>query len=179
MLTRSRYTGFTFTELMVVIAIMSILLSFAAPSFQSLIAQSRLTTVSTQLRSALLIARSEAIKSNRQVTVCASEDQSSCSNGSWSSGSIAFIDRGAIGKIDDEDEIIRIFDRASSILQVLQTGIDGSVSFTPDGASDTSGAFMVCDPLRNAEPRRICLGRSGTVNVRRDECVEHAIACPP
>lgn len=178
MLARFRQTGFTFTELMVVIAIVSILLSFAAPSFQSLIAQSRLSAISSQLRSALLTARSEAIKSNRQVTVCASEDQSSCSNGSWNSGSIAFIDRGTIGEIDDEDEIIKMFDRASSSLQVLQVGIDGSVSFTPDGASDTSGAFMVCDQKRNAEPRRICLGRSGTVDVRSDECVEHAIACP-
>ena len=173
-----RQRGFTLTELMVAIAVLSILLSLAAPSFQSLIAQYRLTAISTQLRSALLTARSEAIKSNRQVTVCASEDQSSCSNSSWASGSIAFIDRDVIGQINDGDEIIKQFQRASSSLQVLQVGFNGSVSFTPDGASDTSGAFMVCDQMRSAEPRRICLSRSGTVDVRKDECIEHSINCP-
>lgn len=178
MFIRVRQIGFTLTELMVAIAVLSILLSLAAPSFQSLIAQSRLTAISTQLRSALLTARSEAIKSNRQVTVCASENQSSCSNGSWGSGSIAFIDRDIIGKINDGDEIIKQFQRASSTLQVLQTGLNGSVSFTPDGASDSSGAFMVCDQSGNAEPRRVCLSRSGAVDVRKDECVEHSIACP-
>ncbi len=178
MFVRVGQRGFTLIELMVAIAVLSILLSMAAPSFQSLIAQSRLTAISTQLRSALLTARSEAIKSNRQVTVCASEDQSSCSNGSWSSGSIAFIDRNIIGEINDGDEIIKQFQRASSTLQVLQVGFNGSVSFTPDGASDTSGAFMVCDRMRNIEPRRICLSRSGTVDVTKDECVEHSIACP-
>lgn len=170
--------GFTLIELMVAIAVLSILLSLAAPSFQSLIAQTRLTAISSQLRSALLTARSEAIKSNRQVTVCASEDQSSCSNGSWSSGSIAFIDRNIIGEINDGDEIIKQFQRSSPTLQVLQAGVDGSVSFTPDGASDSSGAFMVCDLMRNAEPRRICLTRSGAVDVRSDDCLEHTIVCP-
>ena len=120
----------------------------------------------------------EAIKSNRQVTLCASEDQSSCSNSSWGSGSIAFIDHDIIGEVNDGDEIIKQFQRASSSLQVLQVGFNGSVSFTPDGASDTSGAFMVCDRMHNAEPRRICLSRSGVVNVTRDDCVEHSIACP-
>ena len=175
---QDRQSGFTFAEAMVVIAILSILLSIAAPSFQSLITQSRLTAISTELRSALLTARSEAIKSNRQVTLCASEDKSTCSNGSWSSGSIVFVDRGVTGEINDGDEIIRQFQRASLTVQVLQVSVNGSVSFTPDGASDTSGAFMVCDQMRNAEPRRICLSRSGVVNVTKDDCVEHSIACP-
>ena len=175
---RDRQSGFTFTEVMVVIALLSILLSIAAPSFQGLITQSRLTSISTQLRSALLTARSEAIKSNRQVTLCASEDKLTCSNGSWGSYSIAFIDRGVVGEINDGDEIIKQFQRALSTLQVLQAGLNGSVSFTPDGASDTSGAFMVCDRMNNAEPRRICLSRSGVVNVTKEDCVEHSIACP-
>lgn len=83
--------GFTLTEVVMAIAILTIVLSLAAPSFQDLIAQSRLSAISSQLRTSLLTARSEAITSNRKTTVCASEDQSSCSNGSWVSGSIALI----------------------------------------------------------------------------------------
>lgn len=76
-------------ELMVVIAIVGILASIAAPSFSELIRNQRLSTASSALQISLNTARSEAIKngSNAKVTVAAA-----ASAGNWVGGWTVFLD---------------------------------------------------------------------------------------
>nr|WP_091663753.1 GspH/FimT family pseudopilin [Massilia sp. PDC64] len=64
-----RARGFTLIELMTVVAITAILSAMAAPSFKSLVAGQRARTASTDLYAALVLARSEAIKRDTQVTL--------------------------------------------------------------------------------------------------------------
>jgi type IV fimbrial biogenesis protein FimT len=66
--------GFTLIELMITVAIMSILLSVGLPSFQSIIASSRLTAATNGMVSALQLARFEAIKQHKLVYVRAKGD---------------------------------------------------------------------------------------------------------
>jgi type IV fimbrial biogenesis protein FimT len=63
--------GFTLVELVVVMAIVSILLALAAPNFSSFSSSQRLRAVASDLLTTLVTARSEAIKRNAQVTVSA------------------------------------------------------------------------------------------------------------
>lgn len=79
--------GFTFIELMVVLAIIVIIASVAAPGMQGLLAGNRLTSVSNTLVGALRYARSEAVIANQAVSVCSSADQASC-GGSWADGAL-------------------------------------------------------------------------------------------
>lgn len=76
---RHRWTGFTLTEIMVAVAVVGILASFAAPSFTDLIARQRIKSASTDLYLALAKARSEAIKRNASVTLAPK-------SGSWAAG---------------------------------------------------------------------------------------------
>lgn len=83
---RSRYpklrsqSGFTLTEMLVVILVVTIVAAVAVPSLSSALANQRLRAAGTDLVSALLLARSEAIKRGVQVQVAP------LSVGDWKSG---------------------------------------------------------------------------------------------
>ena len=64
--------GFTLIELMITLAISAILLSVAAPAYQSFIGSTAFTTATNDLVAALNMARSEALKRDGQVSLRAS-----------------------------------------------------------------------------------------------------------
>ncbi len=67
-------TGFTLIELMITVAIMSVLLTVGLPSFQSIIIDSRLTATANAMLSAYQLARSEALKQHKDVYVLTADD---------------------------------------------------------------------------------------------------------
>lgn len=73
-------------ELIMVMTVASILLAIAVPSFRSFMQNSRLTTQANTLVYALNLARSEAIRLDTPVQVCASSDGASCGGGAWTDG---------------------------------------------------------------------------------------------
>lgn len=79
--------GFSMIELMVVLAISSILMTVAAPNLLSAYQQYTLTSQANELVNILTYARSEAIRRNTSVRFCrvASESATSCATttGSW------------------------------------------------------------------------------------------------
>jgi len=66
---RTQQTGFTIVELMITLVVVVLLMSLAAPSFSSLVQKRRITSVSEQLASFLVVAQSESVKKNRPITV--------------------------------------------------------------------------------------------------------------
>ena len=68
------------TELLIVVAIVGILASLAAPSFSELIKSQRIKSMATDINASLSRARSEAVKRNRNVTL------SPATAGSWQGG---------------------------------------------------------------------------------------------
>jgi type IV fimbrial biogenesis protein FimT len=61
--------GFTLIELMVTLTILAIMLGVGVPSFRNFIAGQKVKSASHDLMTALVIARSEAIKRNASVTL--------------------------------------------------------------------------------------------------------------
>lgn len=66
---KSRATGFTLIEMLVVLSVVAILAAIAAPSFRSFIVGQRLKTASYDIAYTLIYARSEAIKRNLPVSM--------------------------------------------------------------------------------------------------------------
>lgn len=74
-----RAGGFTLIELMVTIAIVAVLLGIGVPSFQGFVAGQRVKTASYDISSALIYARSEALKRNADVVMTPA-------SGGWQNG---------------------------------------------------------------------------------------------
>ncbi|MCQ4347663.1 GspH/FimT family pseudopilin [Pseudomonas stutzeri] len=66
---RCKVAGFTVIELMIALAIMSLLLGVAAPAFNGMVASQRVKTATLDLHASLLQARSEAVKRNGTVRI--------------------------------------------------------------------------------------------------------------
>lgn len=72
MLKNNKQRGFNLLELMVVLAIAAVLATIAAPSMTEFVRSNRITTMKASVISDLNLARSESIKRNRRVLMCAS-----------------------------------------------------------------------------------------------------------
>lgn len=146
-----RVTGFTLIEMMVVVAILSILAMVALPSFQPMIANSRIVANTNDIVADLALARSEAAKrgGTTVVTVCASTDGSSCSGATdWAGGRLVFVDGSTQGSVDgtDSTRILRV--SAASSLAITSSGFStvGFLSYSADGSisSTLPGTFTIC-----------------------------------
>jgi type IV fimbrial biogenesis protein FimT len=176
-MTANSKNGFSLVEVLVVVGLLAIVLSLAVPSFQGLMSKSRLSLSSDQLYTALVLARSEAVKSNRRVTVCGRTTTNDCGVAAWMNGSIVFVDHVTKGVIDDTTEIVKVFYSDAADILLSTENINNSVSFNPDGSSDTSGAFILCAPSATISPLRICISQSGTVIQTSDSCLLHEVKC--
>lgn len=143
--------GFTLVELMITLAVVAILISLAAPSFQLAIQNNRLTTQVNNLVTALSLARSEAIKRGATVTVCKSNGGAACTAaGNWDQGWVVFTDPTTPGIIDNAADIIRVYEQATGVTVRTGANFNNFVSYLASGVSqgnggDPNGIFRVCD----------------------------------
>lgn len=66
----SKQLGYTITELITIVALISIVASLAAPSYTSIINNQAVTAASTNIVALLQMARTEAIKQSKRVKAC-------------------------------------------------------------------------------------------------------------
>ena len=134
--------GFTLLELIVVIAIASILLGIAIPSFTSIIRSTRLTTYTNDFVTALNLARSEAIKRGVSVTV-----RKLGSN--WENGWNVFADSNSDGVFDSSEVLIRTYSSLQSTFYTLRgdSNFTDFIRYKSDGSSNNLnvGGFVLCD----------------------------------
>lgn len=99
--------GFNLVELMIALAVMAIMSTFAAPALRSFIQNNKAVAQTNQLVTALNYSRSESVKRRMPVVVCAfNTAQSSCSTSSvpWNkNGWLVFADRDSDGAYDADD----------------------------------------------------------------------------
>ena len=142
--------GFTLVELMVTIAVIAILAVVAAPSMSALLNANRVSASAGELVAGLQLARSEAIRRNTRVIVCATDGSVSGTTaclGSATWTNWAILDR---SEADPGDRVIR---NEASTGNVQVSGPTGGIEFLPSGLTDTPLAVTACvpvaDPVQN------------------------------
>ncbi len=188
--TKGRSSGFSLLELMIVITLAAVITAVGIPSFQNTVANQRRTAVVNELALAFNLARSEAIKRVRYVSICKSIDGATCGGPvvEWEDGWIIFanVDNATPGTVDPGDEIIRVHPALNDTLTLRRTGVvDGFVSFRPSGTLGTSlvnltGTLTLCDRRGAAASRGMILRPSGQWIISYDVGHDNAVlACPP
>jgi type IV fimbrial biogenesis protein FimT len=166
--------GFTFGELMVTLALLSIVLMIAVPSFAVIIRNSRLITQIYDFNAALNLARSEAIKRGRSVTVCASADQTACGGTTgcnWEQGWIVFVDPNNNHVVDGGEEVLR---KTSALVNgYTLCGSSGTTLATyltvdPKGAASASGQFVLCQNSNINPSRAVIVSSTGRIKMAED-----------
>lgn len=142
---RGRQRGFTIIELLVVVVIVAIVFTIAAPSVRLMMARNQVRTVSADLLSDIALSRSEASKRSQRVVMCPSSDQSGCSGSSnWGVGWIAFVDVDANGSRNTGTEpLLRVHDPIPTGVTIGSGGIS-SLSFRAIGVVSSAATFDVC-----------------------------------
>jgi len=182
--------GFTLIELMVAIMVLAILLGVAVPSFRDAALSSRLTAYANDLVASAQIARSEAIKRNSIVTLCASKNGTSCgvdAGAGWEAGWIVLAPpRNIVVPTDAEDdddgfetleipaEVVQRQPPLSSEFRFPAGGVL-SINFPPTVVGVTPATFKVCraSPVGKQE-RIVSITASGLTSVK----TETKRACP-
>jgi len=169
--------GFSFLELIITIAVGSILLAVAVPSFQSLLTNNKLTATTNTLVFSLQTARSEAIKRATPTGVCTSnsslDDEAMCSAGSgYVGGWITYVDENTNGTRDAGEEIVMaVEDRGGAFSIAPAAPFENQVYFDESGSSTNtvgvplSGEFDVAygDGTERRTVRILATGRISTI----------------
>ena len=156
--------GFTLIELLVTLSVASILLTMAVPSFQVFVQDSLLLTQSNSFSSAMMLAKSEAVKRSSPATICSSTNGTSCNGGAvWSNGWLVFADADGDGVVD-ANEIIQVGAplTGGNTLTFAAFGDPSRVIYAASGfALASNGTFSLCDSRGAAMSRRIILNNQG------------------
>lgn len=143
--------GFTLIEIMVAIAIFSILMSMAVPAFREILSDTRRSLVFNEISGAINSAKAHAIKNNRTSIICASSDRENCS-GSISDGFIVFTDTNLNYTRDASERILYSFVKEGNTGVGFSGNVSDSIVFLPDGSigkdsstgASTIGTIRVC-----------------------------------
>lgn len=172
----TKIRAFTLIELMVTIAIFVIVVSFAIPSFTSMIQNNYSLSISHDLISSLKFARSEAIKRNSPVSLCATSDSNytSCGN-AWSLGWIIFSDYNGDGTYSSgNDVILRINMLSGSNAQITPSNNTYSFTYNNVGFPASNASNITIDVYATgckADNRRtISINMTGAISASANNC---------
>ena len=166
-----RYSqGFTLVELMITLAVLVIVLTFAVANFRSVIESNRLQAARDNLHSAILFAKGEAVSRNRRVSVCSSADGAACNAAvDWSQGWIVYEDDSLTSAATVVGTVLRRYEQSNQIsVTYSPAGAPGFLHFQPNGISNLTvdATLGLCDPNSEVDAYSLLISRI-TAQIRR------------
>ncbi len=169
--------GFTLLELLVSVAIGSLLIVIGAPAFTDLVKNQRRTTQVNALVRALHLAKGEAIMRARSVVLCKSRDGRQCGDArvSWGEGWIVFVDLDR-DRQAGAGEPIRLTQAAYR--HGSARGNRTMFIFGPALKRSTAGTVVFCDARGPPEARAVIVSYTGRPRIATRDARRRALLCP-
>ncbi|MFZ6845986.1 GspH/FimT family pseudopilin [Undibacterium sp. RuTC16W] len=131
------FAGFSLIELLIVIAVASILLAVGIPSFRTFIDSQKIVTTASEFYGGINMTRAEAIKRGARVDMVATDGTN------WNKGWTIFIDANDNHKVDAGETIIFTHEAIPTNMTLTGNFSDNSspyISYTGNGRSRTNAS---------------------------------------
>lgn len=155
--------GFTLLELMVTLGVAAILVTVGVPGFISVVQNSRATTHTNELVTALNFARSAATQRGAAVTICRSTTGTACEIGGtdWSTGWVV---------VSADGELLRTWPARSGGAGIVRGSVD-ALQFQPRGSVNSAADFDIAVPdCTGNQGREVEINIAGRISVTRVDC---------
>ena len=179
---QGRGHGLTLIEVLIGLALATILMVQAVPDLRGWLSGYRLSAQASALSQALAYARSEAVTRSQRVTVCSSANPLATAprcnaDASWAAGWLVFVDNVQVagnvaGSIDGDDTVLRIGEPLFAAQVSASSNLAAWLAFTPDGMALASGgsgmgSFLIC---QSAKGQRVTLNNLGRAASEATRC---------
>ncbi len=167
--------GFTLIEAMVVVGILATLVALAGPDMVQFLRAREVESTAKKIGAAALFARSEAIKRNGPVLLCAGTNGDCAATpgtNAWTAGWRICYDRDADGECDAGTNVdpnpIRV--EAAQPASITFTGPASRLRFNADGTltSTVAAAFVASSQTTRQIQWNVRLAASGASSVRKE-----------
>ena len=170
--------GFSLYELLVTIAIASIVIAVGVPSFGGVMARNRQSVEINALFHAIHVARKESIMRRRVVSICPSPDGEQCVPGrDWSAGWLMFenTDGDEPPYVDAGEPVLDLHRVIPGIrLYANRRGFTLRSTFK----RATNGTILACDTADRAPPKALVISYTGRPRVALKTTRGKAYECP-
>lgn len=164
--------GFTLIELMIVLGVVGIFFSTAAPALNSLVEKNKIRSAISDVASLLKTARYEAVSSGSSTVFCASTDGASCDSGSnWENGWIILN--------QETNEVLHAgtgFGSSITVRSLAGTFSNNRIEFHSNGTASSPGTVRVCSNNETERLAAINVNLVGHLHVSTNDYQGNSIA---